>query len=291
MKKRLFISLLLIVSLFMIVGCKKEENMFTLEELAKKYNESETVKAYKEYGFDMGATVDGNKIITTMKSDEETTSATYTLSGNILSNEKLSDEDLMSAIVLIDCIGELQGYKKGELAENLNAFTDDFKKYTLEAEGFELKQAENNNSLKIDISKKIPLIDISKFYLTPSEFDMIKEFTEEKTVGNQSGIAATLAYDVVVGEDENEIYIGEKDKLTDSAYKSILSALEVMYGTEVVNKFKSVYPSFKDEKVSSDGFTIETNYKIEDEEQEESMFKDMKIVFVKINNKEVKTNK
>ena len=284
-KKCLKGLLLSAIMCFAITGCGKLK-IITLDEIVEKFNNSETVKQYKEYGFEMKASAKDNKLTITSIMGEEDSSVSYNLNDNILSNENLADEDLMSAIVLIDSIGQMRGYKDGELAENMNAFADEIKKYTLDKEGFELKTNEESNSIKIDLSKKIPLIDLKDFYLKPDTFDMIKEFVEEKTTGNQSGKLAKLAYDVSLGVDESNIYIGEKDKLTDSSYKSILSALEVMYGTETVNKFKEAYPSFKDGKTTVEGFTIETNYEIED--QEESMFKDMKVVLVTINNEVIK---
>ena len=51
-----------------------------------------------------------------------------------------------------------------------------------------------------------------------------------------------MSYNVSLGEEENEIVIGEVDKLTKSAYKSVVSALEVMYGKEVVKYFQTKYP-------------------------------------------------
>ena len=59
-----------------------------------------------------------------------------------------------------------------------------------------------------------------------------------------------------------------------------------MYGKETADKFKELYPEFKDEKTTVGAFTIETNYKIEDEEN--GLFKDTKVVKVTINNKTVK---
>ena len=285
MKRKYILGILTFVMCFVLVGCGKVKTL-TLNEIADKFNAHESVKQYKEYGYELKATVDGNKLVLTTKSGEVESSVTYNLNGNILSNEKLADEELMTLVILLDSIGQLRGYKSGELAENLNAFSEETKSYTLDKEGVEVNTSGETNSVKIDLSKKIPLKDMKDFYLKTDAFDMIKELVEEKSSGNQSGIVAKLAYDVAVGEEESTIYIGEKEELTDSAYKSILSALEVMYGKDVANKFKEVYPKFKDGKTTVDAFTVETNYKMED--IEESMFKGMKIVLVTIDNSKIK---
>ena len=70
------------------------------------------------------------------------------------------------------------------------------------------------------------------------------------------------------------------------AYKSILSALEVVYGSETANNFKSLYPNFKDGKTTVSEFTINTNYKMKD--QDNSLFKDMQVVLVTINKSAIK---
>ena len=285
MKKKLLVGLFAVIMCFALIGCEKA-NKISLDDIAKNFNNSEIVKSYKNYGYNIEATVSGNKLTITTELAGEKSSVVYTLDGNILGNESLSDMDILTAAFLIDSVGQLQGYKEGELVENLNAFADEIENYTLEKEGFELKQGNNKNSLKIDLTKKIPLKDMSNFYLKTSDFDMIKQFVDEKNVGNQNGKNAKLAYDVAVHEEDSEIIIGETDKLTDSAYKSILSALEVIYGKDVVNKFKTAYPSFKEEKTTVDGFTIDTNYKVEN--QDDSVFKGMKVVSVTVDNKTVK---
>ena len=280
--KKYLLGLLAIIVCITLVGCGKK---ITLESIAKKFNESDSVKSYKEYGYTLKAEAKGNELVITSKMDEKRV-IKFTLKDNIISNEKLADEDLFTTAILIDSIGQLEGYKAGELMQNLNAYPEKTEKYTVEKEGFELKTKDGTNVFKMDLSKKVPLLDLSDFYLKTTDFDMIKDIVEEKSSGNQTGRTAKLAFDVQVQDDYNYIYIGEDPKLTKSAYKSIQSALEVMYGKDVANKFKEVYPKFKNKKTTVGAFTITTNYKMED--QDESVFKDTKVVLVKINNKKVK---
>lgn len=285
MKKKYLVGLLVLVMCFTLFGCGKKNNP-ELDKIAKKFNNSETVKSYKEYDYDIKAIVKGDTLVISTKNSDNQTSVTYDLVGNILSNEKIKTEDLMATIILVDSIGQLQGYKDGQLAENLNAFPDEVSKYTVDNEGLELKDKNDTMSIKIDISKKIPLIDLSNLYLKADQFDMVKQFIDDKEGGNQTGRLSKLAYDIQIEDDETKIYIGEKDKLTDSSYKSILSALEVVYGVETANKFKTVYPSFKDGKITIDEFTVDTNYKIED--QDNSIFKDTQVALVTVDKSAIK---
>ena len=280
--KKLLYAVVLLALVVGIAGCGSKTTKVTLADIAEKFNNSKTIKSYKEFGYEITATANNNELVITSKMGDENSSVSYKFENNILSNEKVSEEDLITALILIDSVGQAHGYKDGELADNLNAFPEDIIKYTVEKEGLEIKTGDETNSIKIDISKKIPLKDMAGFYLKTDDFDMIADIVENETSGNQTGKVAKIGYDVRVDEEESYIYIGETDKLTESAYKSVLSALEVMYGKKAVDYFKQNYPAFKDGKTEFEGFIVDTNYQKED--QDESVFKGMKIVAVTINN-------
>lgn len=289
MKKKYLIGAILVLVLvsvicFIVFGCRKETEV---DKIVKYFNDSKAVKTYKEYGYTIEATSKKDKIVVKIDNNGEVSIVTYYVNGTVIGYDKLKNEDLLTAAVLIDSVGQLQGYKDGEISENLNAFPDETDNYTVSNEGLEIVDNGNDTySVKVDYAKKIPLIDLSNFYLKPEQFEMIKEIVSEKSNGNETGKIAKLAYNIEVGEEFSYIYMGERDKLTESAYKSILSALEVMYGTDTVNKFKEAYPNFTDEKKTVGAFTIDANYQMED--ASESVFKDTKIVLVTIDNSKLK---
>ena len=282
MKKKILSLALLLVLILSITACGSNE----LNKIAKKINNSETVKNYKEYDYEIEAKVKNNKLIIASTVDKKTTKVEFKLDGDILSNDNISTDGLLALLLVIDGVGQTYGYKDGEFSQNINTFTDDFKKYTLDKEGLEIKIGDDKSSLKIDLSKKVPLIDIDKFYLKAEDLDMISEFITDKENGNQSGKTGNIAYDIILGDEESIIQIGQEEKLSDSAYKSIVTALEVMYGEKTAKKFQELYPKFEDGKKTVDAFTIETNYKPEN--KDESVFKDTKVVLVTINNTKVK---
>ena len=283
MKKKILGVLLLLVFAVALTACGKK---VTLNDVIEKFNNCDTVKSFKEYGYDMvaEATKDSLKVTSTM--GEDSNSVEFKFDGKVLSNEKVEYNQLIIALLVIDGVGQAHGYADGELIENLNAFPNEIQEYTLAKEGIDIKINEDYISLKIDITKKTPLIDMNKFYLTTDDFDSIKEIIDNKSNGNQSGKSGNIAYDVFVGDKESTIKIGQDGKLGDSAYKSILSALEVMYGKDVADQFKELYPKFVDEKTTLEAFTIETHYDFED--KDDSMFKDTDVVLVTIKNKKVK---
>ena len=285
MKKKILLLVIVLLCVAVVVFLAFG-NKPGLNNIAENINNCETVKSYKEYGYEIKAstTNDTLTIISTMGETES--KVDFKLDKNVLSNENLTTDELLPALLVINGVGQAYGYKDNELSKNINAFTNEFTNYTLDKEGLELIIGDNKISLKIDISKKIPLIDMDKFYLKPEEFDMIGEFVEDNENGNQSGKAGNVAYDVFVGNDQSTILIGQEEKLSDSAYKSILSALEVMYGKDVATHFAEIYPKFEDGKKTVEAFTIETNYAVQD--QDESVFKDTKTVLVTIDNNTLK---
>lgn len=275
-------SFVFFLSILTITGCNSNSK---LDEIAKKINNCETVKNYKQYDYDIKATVKKDTLTISTTVGEEKSTVDFQLDGDILSNENLSVNDLMATLLVINGIGQTYGYKDGELSLNLNTFTDEFKQYTLENEGLELIIGDDNVSFKIDLSKKVPLIDMNQFYLKEEHLDMISEFLSEGEHGNQSGKIGNIAYDIMLGEEESTIQIGQDEKLSNSAYQSILTALEVMYGEDVAKHFQEIYPEFKDGKTTVEAFTIDTNYSMKD--LDDSIFKGTKIVTITIQNNEV----
>ena len=289
MKKKVLLGALALIGLLVVIGlfvitCWGGNSK--LAQIAKKVNKCESVKNYKEYGYEIKASSSKDTLTITSKMDDTKSKVEFKLNGDILSNENLSTDDLMATLLVLNGIGQTYGYKDGELSQNINTFPDDFKKYTLANEGLELVISDDKVSLKIDLSKKVPLIDMNKFYLKIDDLDMISELVADKELGNQSGKTGNIAYDIFVGDEESTIQIGQDEKLSDSAYKSIISALEVMYGEAVAKHFQEIYPKFVDGKTTVEAFTIEKNYKLEN--QDESVFKNTEIVLVTINNKKVK---
>ena len=279
MKKKILSILLLIVLAMSVTACGSNR---TLNSIVKEFNDCETVKTYKDYGYKLKASATKNTLRISSDTGETKSKVEFKLEENILSNENLSNEDLMVALILIDSIGQTYGYEDGELGKNMNAFPDEIQKYTLDKEGFEFVSGDEKNSIKIDLSKKIPLIDMDKFYLKTDDLDILSQIIADNENGNQSGKIGNIGYDIFIGAEESSIEIGQDEKLSD-AYKSILSALEVMYGQDVAEHFQEIYPKFVDGKTTVEAFTIETNYMVED--QDESVFKDTKVVLVTINNK------
>ena len=280
-KKILIFSLILVLAMSMTSVFAATH---TLEEVVEKLNNCKSVESVKEYKYYYVASVNEknpNTLLITITTEEGKSEFSFALEDSILSNDSLSTNQLYATTMLIDAVGQVNGYEDGELFYTLNS--EVIRDYTIENEGIEIKDNGDYTSIKMDIDKKIPLVDLTDYYLKPDKFDFVKKIIDSNDVGNQTGKDLKMSYDVIVREEENEIYIGEENETTKSTYNSILSALEVLYGNKVVEHFKTIYPEFIEGTTNLDGFKIETNV-----DTDEYIFNNAKVVLVTINNQFVK---
>lgn len=128
--------------------------------------------------------------------------------------------------ILIDSLGQLHGYSEGEMLPTLNS--DKIVDYTLENEGLMMSLSDSNElSVKVDISKKIPLLDLSDEYIEIEDLLEYKEYIVGDGVVNL--YKGNLYFNKTTQNNNNVLLIFENNSLTDSSYKSILSAIEVMF--------------------------------------------------------------
>ena len=279
--KKILSFILIFVFVIGLTACKNDSQ---IDKVIKKFNNSETVKSYKEYGYEVKAEKSKNILKITTIVEKKKSTLEFKIDGNVLSNDNISDSDLMQTMILIDSIGQVNGYKEGELVQNINAFSKEIKDYTVEKEGLEISWNDESVSIKIDISKKIPLIDMKQFYLKVSDLDTLTELVKSKEDGNVNSKIGNIAYNVMINDNETTIIVGQEKELSDSAYKSILSIIEVVYGKDRVNNFKELFPKLVNTKTTKEAYTLEPNYKVD----EDSVFKDTKAISITIDNQKLK---
>jgi len=240
----------------------------TLEQIATKFNNNSTVKEYATYGSVWNATVNGNVFEVTIVAAGNTSKLEYTLDGNILSSKFEGANVLIGGIVSVvieDCIGQLHGYQEGEIASILNS--DEVENYTVKKEGFEINKLNDSIlEVKMDITKKLPHLDKTNAYFEVSDLKDFEEFisgdgSAQKSKGNVFFWKGGF-------DDDVTLIIAEEQKLTNNSYKSILSILEVMFGTKNAAKyFEKNYNSISEENKEFNGFKIEVN-PVKDEMEE-----------------------
>lgn len=262
MKRKKFICLILVVLIIILsINIKSYAVTPTLEQIANAFNNCKTVKemANSGSGDSFLASSNGKTLTITSVMSNVTTEVQYSLDGNILSTTLAQDNIVgaMACAYLIDSIGQLQGYEDGELLTTLNS--EEIMNYTIDNQGFEIKQLDDGKvSTKVDITKKIPLIDTSNVYIEVSDLQDLKnsisgDGSAEKSKGN-------IWFDKSGYDGENILLIAEKDNLTENTYKSILSIVEVMFdSSKASNYFKTNYSGMSVGNKEFTGFKIEIN--------------------------------
>lgn len=258
MKKNNILKLLFAFVLSIIFMGNVNARNVTLQEIADAFNANPAVEEYKqlvqwkEISADV---IEAENIlhISYKNKNDQITGISYKLNGNILSYDHLVGDEEITAPLLADSIGKLQGYEYGDVILSFNTYDEDIKSYTVENEGFEMHSNDSYFSAKMDITKKIPLL----YYITGDDLDILKTIVDSKEPGNQSGETDHFHYNFIINPSKNEIDITETDGLTNNAYMSILSVLKVMYGDKVVEYFKENYTEIDSEfSVDFGGFSI-----------------------------------
>ena len=235
----------------------------TLDRLAKTFNNSSLVKEYESLGAEWNATANDNVLNITLEGNGQFSNLEYRLDGSVLSitidtnDTEVAATNAIVSIILADCVGQLHGYKEGEVTTTLNA--NEAENFTVEIEGFEAKKiASDKVIIKMDINKKIPLFDFSNTYLEVEDLNEFKEYI----AGN--GFAQTFKGNIIFHKtgyaDEAIVTIAEKNTLTENSYKTILSMLEVMFSSNKAQSyFRENYSSISIGNKEFTGFKIEVN--------------------------------
>lgn len=248
-----------------------KDTAVTLEQVVNKFTSAEALKDYADMGLNITAVSEADTL--TISVDD--VKYIYTLTEGILS-ATLKNDDLNGAMVLmtfIDSIGQLHGYKEGETFATLNSA--EIAGYTIE-KGLEMVVEGDTITVKIDINKKLELVDFTKVYIQISDFDDNKEYITGD--GSAQFGRGNLIFHKEGHDDEAIIIIGEKDKLTDNAYKSLLSTIELIYDKTEADKFAVSYPTLSDKVF--DRYILEIDPKLD--ESDSFMFGDEKYGIIRL---------
>ena len=256
--KKIFVSLLVVV----LMGTT---NVYaetpTLEQIATKFNNNSTVRNYAELGTTIAATASDNALTIVATSDEDSETYVYNLNGTILSTN-IQGEDrvfagLLVSAILTNVVGEFHGYEENELTPTINS--DEINNYTVENEGIEVKEtAKDAYSFKLDISKKIPLIDVSDVYFTVEDIEESAEYISGDGFAENS--KGNVWFHKSGYDGNNKILVAEKNSLTNNSYRTVLSILTVMFeSSDAADYFTRNYSGIVAGTKEFKGIKIEVN--------------------------------
>lgn len=251
------IAIIFVILIMALMNVNYAESI-TLPQIVDTFNNCSTVKDLIHSGLILVATDMGDGINISIDAEGKNYNLEYKLNGNILSTTIINDEAAMVKEAangfLIDCIGQLHGYSELQIASTLNSH--EVMGYTVENEGLEIKEKSDGSvQIKIDITKKFPLLDLSNIYIEVKDLEDLKNFI------SGSGTAQKNKGDITFYKDlNNTILVIEDNGLTQNSYKSLLSILEVMFDSDkVVNYFKENYSDLSVGNKEFNGFKIEVN--------------------------------
>ena len=265
MSKKVIISILVLMCL--MFGAMVVNAEVSLQQVVDSFNNCETVNSYKGYDYNYNAEAKVDKLIVTIKAPEVDAKVEYDYGNGILHGVFSSDDalnGLITTTILVDAVGQVHGYKDGELFLTLNS--DQILGYTVDNEGFEIKEKENGEyDVKIDINKKIPLADFSETFIEVADIDeFVVDLVHSDEPGSFYASKGPLVYQIQK-YDNIVIYLAERDGLTQRAYNSMLSFVNVIFDSEkAVDYFKSNYSNLAEGNKTFDGFDISLNVIEED---------------------------
>ena len=144
------------------------ENNSTLIEIANIFNNHDISKSMRLQGYEFDTIVTGNRITIVSSGDGVYFNVEFILDkNNILyttikynaADPQITVAEALLANILLDCVGEVKGYPTGTLYKALSG--DDYKNYTLEREGIEIKSIENSYdiSIKVDLNNNFSFLN------------------------------------------------------------------------------------------------------------------------------------
>jgi DNA-binding protein YbaB len=255
--KKLLLALFFIIGFSLTVaggyGYYLTKTTVNLNQIARKFASSKVVKEYKESGIEVSATT--NKNVLTIKYED--INYKYILNDSILSTS-LKNDDLTGSIMLIavvDSIGQLHGYHDGQTYATLNS--EELKTYTIE-KGIETTENGNTVNVKIDVNKKLKLVNMSNKYIEVADLKDLSDSIEGD--GSAQTNKGNLIFYKTGSGNKAVITVGEKNKLTIDTYNTLSSAVEVICGNSGAILFAKDYPSLQDKSIGR--YKMELNPKL-----------------------------
>lgn len=244
---------------------KKEKNInFDLKSLVSYIEKDDNYLLTANY-YQLDIKTTKKKITVSFKNNEHSGKLIGKLSNDILSF-KISNNDknaLLKANIIysiVDSLGQINGNDKGYVSALLSDY--DLEGATIEKDGIELISEDNTNIYQFKVNKKFKLGKIENSYLKPDDLQDVKNnFTNEENLQKTKG-------NIIVYKDtdfykNNNLYICEPVNLSTRSYNTLISIIELVYGSEYKQKFIEAYPKLESKKVL-DKFDVLVDYQAKD---------------------------
>lgn len=247
-------------SIYKNVGKAGGDKKLTLQEIADRFNKSDRVKRYFSFGGEVVAIASENQIEIVALNRPK---VTLTLDGEVLtyvfpvfltkeSSELLykyeSGWPVLSFVYeIFQDIQVFHGQDKEVVIATMNALST--KAYKIDVNNYEMAQSSDGKTitLKMNINKKMTLIDMKSEENSSITMDVLSSNAPIKGEDTNRILSPNQRIWAFVGDSKEEqtiIWIYDKDKKSDNAYKTLINIITSLYGEEESNKFKTNYKSF-----------------------------------------------
>ena len=253
----LFITVVIITSCFS--GCgKKKKDVPSLDEIAKDFNENPEFEDMKKNGsFDVEAKAEKNNLIVTVTIGENKNELKYELKNNKLSKQS-NESDFFSDWVYFTYLIKTAHHVRGYDYDVISLAFDDIKKEDLEKYGIVVD--EKKYYMSYDLTKTMNIPDSSELdirYVSVDDLRIPDDMKEHGSYFYEKKVGDNYVH-INDSKDETVILAAGKKGLTGATYKSLLSAIEVVFDDH--NATDYFYSNCNDVKRTKfKGFVVELN--------------------------------
>lgn len=271
--KKLIGIILALAMILAVAGCTKNEDKpsggMTTKDIADAFNADSQIEIYRGYGMTIEAsgTEKGLTIrieSTDFEGNPDVRELKYDFDGKILSGKFEGEDSFTGAFYsarLADVIETKLGFDPGDFTLMMN--TDEIQDYTVDKDGFELNSDGDTLEIKIDTTRKATPVDLSDKYVTVEELEDVREYLINGSGTEIAGYVKlfTMCEDDAAGE--YLILVSQKNGLGENAYKSVLSALEVILGSDAAEDFAANCKDLTKEGTYGD-YTVDVDPELDD---------------------------
>ena len=239
MKKKLFLSIIIFASIFLLTGCNKEEKI--LKEILNKLNESESYKTYKDYGI-YSENIKGNVLSISVKNDYVNSTYDYKLKGKFLTLETTKD-DIYGIILfaeLANAIAENYGMDKESMSAYLNGVITD----NLESDYLKYKDEKGKQTYSIYAVGKFDMSLLDKMNINEKNLATF----DKKPEGNGSGYGSKGNYIYYLSYSDGKydsIIFAERNGFSENAYNNLLTLVKYFFENDYKD-FVANYPKLEE---------------------------------------------
>ncbi len=199
-----------------------------------------------------------DNILSVTINNDENINFEFILNDDILSGEFGTEDSTIGTDLFNRITAIVQNkYFDVEIENTLTTLSSaNSESFTIKNDGYEKREENNNVLCKLNVSKKITIINLSDSYIKTSDLVNETEFIKENDTYQKS--LNNIIIEKTVLNNKIIISVYEKDNLTENTYKSLISFLTILFDENEATSFTNQYPVISTD-TNFDKYTVEIN--------------------------------